>query len=300
MGKPNILDGIPELVATVEGGSFSAAAKILDSSVANLSRKVGALESRLGQQLLQRTARGCIPTEAGQAFYKQCRGLMDGIEEAHDEVRLGRSQLRGNIKISLAGHFAETTLPPLLAEFALAYPGIHLFINVTARNVDLVSEGVDISVRLGPLADSNLIAKRLITFPLRTLIAPSLLTSVSGCKHPGELPPALCLSLLGRRWSYRKGKSVHHLQPMGRVGSDSGLALVAAARSGLGIIQVPSYYGNGEVKRGKLIPMFGDWQSEDEFEFFLVFPPTRYIPERVRTLANFLQSRLGFTDQPDS
>ena len=300
MGEPNILDGIPELVATVQGGSFSAAAKILDSSVANLSRKVGALESRLGQQLLQRTARGCIPTEAGQAFYKQCRGLMDGIEEAHDEVRLGRSQLRGNIKISLAGHFAETTLPPLLAEFALAYPGIHLFINVTARNVDLVSEGVDISVRLGPLADSNLIAKRLITFPLRTLIAPSLLTSVSGCKHPGELPPALCLSLLGRRWSYRKGKSVHHLQPMGRVGSDSGLALVAAARSGLGIIQVPSYYGNGEVKRGKLIPMFGDWQSEDEFEFFLVFPPTRYIPERVRTLANFLQNRLGFTDQPDS
>lgn len=292
MGKPNILDGIPELVATIEGGSFSAAAKLLDSSVANLSRKVGALERSLGQQLLQRTARGCLPTEAGQAFYKQCRTLLDGIEEAQDEVRLGRSQLKGHIRISLAGHFAETTLPSLLAEFALEHPDIQLFINVTARNVDLVSEGVDISVRLGPLADSNLIAKRLINFPLRTLIAPTLLPAVAECKHPGELPPELCLSLLGRRWSYRKGQLIHHLQPAGRIGSDNGLALVAAARSGLGIVQVPSYYGHAEVLRGDLVPLFDDWQSEDEFEFYLVFPPTRYIPERVRALATFLQQRL--------
>lgn len=292
MGKPNLLDGIPELVATVEGGSFSAAAKILDSSVANLSRKVGALERRLDQQLLQRTARGCVPTEAGQAFYKHCRVLMDGLEEAHDEVRLGRSQLKGSIKISLAGHFAESTLPPLLAEFAALNPGIQLFINVTARNVDLVSEGVDLSVRLGPLADSNLIAKRLITFPLRTLVAPSLLPAIAGFKHPGQLPPALCLSLLGRRWSYRKGDQVHHVQPVGRIGSDNGIALVAAACQGLGIIQVPSYYGNPEVLNGALLPVFEDWHCDDEFQFFLVFPPTRYIPERVRALADFLQNNL--------
>lgn len=292
MVKPNILDGIPELVATVEGGSFSAAAKLMDSSVANLSRKVGALERRLDQQLLQRTARGCIPTEAGQAFYKQCRVLMDGLEEAHDGARPGRSELKGSIKISLAGHFAESTLPPLLAEFAELNPNIHLFINVTARNVDLVSEGVDISVRLGPLADSNLIARRLITFPLRTLVAPSLLPAIADCKHPGELPSALCLSLLGRRWSYRKGRQVQHLQPSGRVGSDSGLALVAAARKGLGIIQVPSYYGNEDVLKGDLLAIFDDWQADDEFEFYLVFPPTRYIPERVRALADYLQSAL--------
>ncbi|MFK3971425.1 LysR family transcriptional regulator [Pseudomonas sp. NPDC087358] len=293
MGKPGIIDAIPEFVATVETGSFSAAAKLMDSSVANLSRKVGALERRLDQQLLQRTARGCVPTEAGQTFYKQCRVLMDGLEEAHDEVRLGRSELKGSIKISLAGHFAESTLPPLLSEFAEQNPGIHLLINVTARNVDLVSEGVDLSVRLGPLADSNLIARRLISFPLRTLVAPSLLPTIAECKHPGELPPELCLSLLGRRWSYRKGRQVQHLQPAGRIGSDSGLALVAAARMGLGVIQVPSYYGSPEVLSGDLVPIFEEWNSDDEFVFFLVFPPTRYIPQRVRALADFLQNRLG-------
>lgn len=292
MGKLNILDGIPEFVATVEGTSFSAAAKLMDSSVANLSRKVGALERRLDQQLLQRTARGCVPTEAGQAFYKHCRVLMDGLEEAHDEVRLGRSGLKGGIKISLAGHFAETMLPPLLAEFTQQNPGINLFVNVTARNVDMVSEGVDVSVRLGPLADSNMIARRLITFALRTLIAPSLLPAVADCKRPDELPTQLCLPLLGRRWSYRKGRQIQHLQPAGRFGSDSGLALVAAACKGLGIIQVPSYYGVPEVHNGELIPMFDDWRSDDEFAFFLVFPPTRYIPERVRALADFLQNRL--------
>lgn len=293
MGKPSIIEAVPEFVATVESGSFSAAAKLMDSSVANLSRKVGALERRLDQQLLQRTARGCVPTEAGQTFYKQCRVLIDGLEEAHDEVRLGRSELKGGIKISLAGHFAESTLPPLLSEFAEQNPGIHLFINVTARNVDLVSEGVDLSVRLGPLADSNLIARRLITFPLRTLVAPSLLPKIAAFTQPEELPPHLCLSLLGRRWSYRKGRQVQHLQPAGRIGSDSGLALVAAARMGLGVIQVPSYYGSPDVLNGDLVPIFEEWKCDDEFVFYLVFPPTRYIPQRVRALADFLQNRLG-------
>jgi DNA-binding transcriptional LysR family regulator len=128
---------------------------------------------------------------------------------------------------------------------------------------------------------------------LRTLVAPSLLPAIADCKHPGDLPPAMCLSLLGRRWSYRKGRQVQHLQPAGRVGSDSGLALVAAARKGLGIIQVPSYYGNEDVLQGNLLPIFDDWQADDEFEFYLVFPPTRYIPERVRALADYLLASLN-------
>ncbi|MGI4841462.1 MAG: LysR family transcriptional regulator [Janthinobacterium lividum] len=293
MAKLNLLDGIPEFVATAESGSFSAAAKMLDTSVANISRKVGALERRLEQQLLQRTARGCVLNEAGQHFYKQCRALLDGLEEAHDEVRLGRSELKGSIRISLAGHFAETTLLPLLAEFAEAYPAINLFINVIARNVDLVSEGIDLSVRLGPLADSNLIARRLNAFPIKTLAAPALLARIGRPSRPDALAPSDCLSLLARPWSFRKDGEQFELQPTGRLGSDNGLALVAAARRGLGIIQVPSYYGQQEVERGDLIPLFEDWHVGDQFEFFLVFPPTRYIPERVRALATFLQARIG-------
>lgn len=293
MGKLNLLDGIPEFVATAESGSFSAAARILDSSVANLSRKVGALEKRLEQQLLQRTARGCQLNEAGQLFYKQCRALLDGLEEAHDEVRLGRSDLKGSIRISLAGHFAETTLLPLLAEFAELYPGIRLFVNVIARNVDLVSEGIDLSVRLGPLVDSNLIARPLLTFAVKTLIAPTLLEHIGPVAHPEMLDPAQCLSLLTRTWHFRKAGQTVELQPTGRFGSDNGLALVAAARRGLGLIQVPSYYGQPEVRRGELVPLFEDWHSGTSFEFFLVFPPTRYIPERVRLLADFLRERVG-------
>ncbi|MDE1164431.1 MAG: LysR substrate-binding domain-containing protein [Pseudomonas sp.] len=293
MAKLNLLDGIPEFVATAQTGSFSAAAKLLDTSVANTSRKVGALERRLEQQLLQRTARGCVLNEAGQQFYKQCRALLDGLEEAHDEVRLGRSELKGSIKVSLAGHFAETTLLPLLAEFAEAFPRIQLFINVIARNVDLVSEGVDLSIRLGPLVDSNLIAKRLITFPGRTLIAPRLLERLGPLNDPRALQPEQCLSLLGRAWHFKKGALSHHLLPGGRLGSDNGLALVAAASRGLGIIQVPSYYGTPELERGDLVTLFPQWDSGDEFAFYLVFPPTRYIPARVRALADFLTQRLA-------
>ncbi|WP_277963397.1 LysR family transcriptional regulator [Pseudomonas sp. RIT-To-2] len=293
MAKLTLLDGIPEFVATAESGSFSAAAKLLATSVAHVSRKVGTLERRLEQLLLQRTARGCVLNEAGQQFYKQCRTLLDGMEEAHDEARLGRAEIKGNIKISLAGHFAETTVLPLLADFTDRHPNIQLFVNVIARNVDLVGEGVDLSIRLGPLADSTLIARHLITFPGRTLIAPELKAQASALVSPLDLDPSLCLPLVGRPWHFKRRDAAHVLQPRGRLGSDNGLALVAAACRGLGAIQVPSYYGVEEIRRGELVPLFEDWHSGEAFEFFLVFPPTRYIPERVRALAAFLQERLS-------
>lgn len=292
MGKLDLLDGIPEFVATVEGGSFSAAARLTETSVANISRKVNSLERRLEQQLLKRNARGCTLNEGGQRFYKQCRALLDGLEEAHDEARLGRTELKGPIKISLAGHFAEVRLLPLLADFAAEYPRIDLFINVIARNVDLVGEAVDLSVRLGPLADSGLIARSFTRFQVRTLVAPGLLEAMGDLKQPADLDPVHCLSLMGRAWSFRRGDELHGLRPAGRVGSDNGLALVAAATRGLGVIQVPSYYGEAQVEQGLLQPLFEDWQSGEAFEFFLVFPPTRYIPERVRVLADFLQKRV--------
>lgn len=292
MAKLTLLDGIPEFVATAESGSFSAAAKLLATSVAHVSRKVGALERRLEQLLLQRTARGCVLNEAGQQFYKQCRALLDGLEEAHDEARLGRAEIKGSIKISLAGHFAETRLLPLLAQFTEQHPHIRLFVNVIPRNVDLVSEGIDLSIRLGPLADSNLIARHLITFAGRTLIAPALLAQLGPLASPQALDPDHCLPLVGRPWHFRKGATTHLLQPRGRLGSDNGLALVAAATRGLGAIQVPSYYGNEALGSGELVELFQDWHSGDAFEFFLVFPPTRYIPERVRALAAFLNDSL--------
>lgn len=293
MVKPEALEGIVEFVASVECGSLSAAAEATATSVANVSRKVSALEARLEQQLLMRSARGCTPTDAGYTLYKSCRTLLDGMEESFDEMRPCRPSLRGEIKISLAGHFAEKQILPLLAQFCSAHPGISLSIGMIARNVDMVAENVDMCVRVGPLADSSLIARKLIDFPLRTLASPGLIERIGPVGEPRQLDPDQCLPFMGRDWNFTKERRRHRVEPAGRILSNSGVALIAAAVQDLGVIQVPSYYGNEALARGELEVILEDWQSADRFEFYLVFPPARYVPQRVRSLADFLRDRLA-------
>lgn len=293
MVKLDALEGIVEFVATANAGSFSAAADATSTSVANISRKVAALEKRLSQQLLLRTARGCTLTEAGQNFYQTCRGLLDGLEESFDALQPGVTELQGSIKISLAGHFSEQYILPLLAAFSEQHPGVSVNVNVTARNVDLVAENVDMCVRVGPLLDSALIARKLIDIPLRTLISPVLSEKLGKITSPDDLPESKCLPLLGRRWYYQKDGVSKTIEPRGRFASDNGMALVAAAARGLGAIQVPSYYGQQALDSGELITILEDWHPRESFEFYLVFPSAKYLPQRVRALADFLKAQLS-------
>lgn len=288
-----MLDGIVEFVAAADCGSFSAAAEATSTSVANISRKVAALEKRLAQQLLLRTARGCTLTESGQIFYRSCRGLLDGLEESLDAMQSGISKLQGSIKISLAGHFSEHYILPLLAEFGEQHPGVSVNVNVTARNVDLVGENVDMCVRVGPLLDSALIARKLIDIPLRTLISPALRDALGQIATPDDLPDEKCLPLLGRRWYYQKDGISKTVNPRGRFASDNGIALVAAAQRSLGAIQVPSYYGQQALDSGQLVTILEDWHPTESFEFYLVFPSAKYLPKRVRALAEFLKNHLS-------
>jgi len=291
--KLDMLDGIIEFVATADSGSFSAAAEATSTSVANVSRKVAALEKRLAQQLLLRTARGCTLTESGQIFYRSCRGLLDGLEESFDVLQPGISELQGSIKISLAGHFAEQYILPLIADFSEQHPGVSVNVNVTARNVDLVAENVDICIRVGPLLDSALISRKLIDIPLRTLISPALRDSLGEIATPDDLPAEKCLPLLARRWYYQKDGISKSVDPRGKFSSDNGIALVAAAQRGLGAIQVPSYYGQKALDSGELVMILEDWYPTECFEFYLVFPSAKYLPQRVRALADYLKNRLS-------
>lgn len=131
MEKLANLRGIIEFVAATEAGSFSAAARQLGVSVAHVSRRVAALERDLGVQLLKRSTRSSALTEQGRAFHRSCRDILGALEEARDAARSAR-QLRGRIRMSMGGHYAETVLAPLLGEFVALHPGISLELEIAA------------------------------------------------------------------------------------------------------------------------------------------------------------------------
>ena len=298
MDKIAPVEGLIEFVAAAESGSFSAAARTLGVSVAHVSRKVAELERVLGVQLIQRTSRHRALTDAGRSYHASCRAALDALEEAREALRNSQNGLRGSVRISVGGHFAEDYLTPLLLRFGQAHPALGLEIEVSSRNADLVEDGFDLAVRAGPLSPSSLVARRLVAFPLVTLAAPDLLAGSADLTHPGALDPALCLSLGHRRWTFRRGAETHAFAPEGRVHSNSGSTLIRAAVAGMGLVQVPGYYGRQELRQGLLRPVFEAWTPPEPFEFHIVYPAQRRLPQRVRRLIDFLVQEIRPGDDP--
>lgn len=283
------LRGLIEFVATVQAGSFSAASRTLGVSVAHVSRTVRDLENHVGVQLIHRTTRESTLTEVGREYFEQCRSFLEGLDETRERIQSGQSAIRGPIRISMGGYFAETRIGPLLTQFALDHPLVELDIDLNNHNVSLPTGGADLAIRAGPLETSGLIARRLTGFPFVTLASPRLLESVGVPSHPDALDPAMCLSLGNRQWSFRRGKEAVLVQPRGRFRANAGNLLILAAVAGSGIVQVPAYYGQNELLKGSLTPILEAWtQDAEQFEFLIVYPPQRHLPMRMRALIDFL------------
>ena len=284
----NQLDSLVEFVSVVERGSFSAAARQLSVSVSHVSRQIADLEGRLKTQLFRRTTRRMVLTDAGRRLFDNCQPLVQELLRAQESVLAAQDTVSGDIRISLAGKFAEEQLVPLLMRFAKLHPDVRLDIDMSARNVDLLGEGFQLAVRMGPLqSSSTLVATRLISIPMVLLAAPALLATLAPMMAPSDLPPALCLGLAGRPWEFVKGSERVLVEPCGRIASNSGAAVLRAACDGLGIINVPAYYA--PQAPGDLQRLFPDWVCADESVFHLVFPAGRHLPQRVRRLIDFLQ-----------
>lgn len=216
-------------------------------------------------------------------------GGLDTLAEARERLRSGQATIAGTIRISMGGAFAETRVAPVLSRFAADHPAIRIDAEMNSRNVGLADEGFDLAIRAGPLPPSTLIARRLTDFSMVTLAAPSLLDRAGVPRDPADLDPVLCLPLGDRPWSFRKAGAVRNVQPQGRYRSNSGALVVDAASVGMGFAQVPAYYGVAELARGSVVRVLDDWIDEKQkFEFYVVYPPQRRLPTRVRALIDFM------------
>ncbi|WP_232787385.1 LysR family transcriptional regulator [Spongiibacter nanhainus] len=281
-------EAVEAFVQVVDVGSFSAAAEVLGVSKSHVSRRVSELENRLGTQLLNRTTRRLALTETGRAYYQRCRGVLVQMEEAEQAVIDLQDTPRGTLRVTVAGAFGERYVAPAATHFMQQHHHLDVHLDFTNRNVDLVEEGYDLAIRSGVLKDSSLIARRIAGRPLKICGSRDYLArygvpdSIPALKHHscliGSLPT----------WRFRDSAGHHtDVKLEGRWRSNNGHALLEAAKRGLGLVQLPSFYVREDVQAGRLQSVMEAFQPADT-AIWAVYPSNRHLSPKVRLFVEHL------------
>ena len=239
------LESMGILLAVVDAGSLSAAARQLGMPLANVSRKVAALESHLGTRLLHRTTRQLSLTEAGGAYVAACRRILDEIGEAERTATGEYTTPKGELTITAPVVFGRLHIVPVVAAFLAQYPEIEIKLVLTDRVMHLMDEQVDVAVRIGELPDSSFVATRVGTVRRVVCASPAYLARHGTPATPGDLAAHACVSfevLESRRaWDFGTGRSRQSVPVHSRLAVNTVDAAIAAATVDAGLIRVLSY-----------------------------------------------------------
>ncbi|MBY6032565.1 LysR family transcriptional regulator [Marinobacter daepoensis] len=285
-------EGVNELVAVVETGSFTRAARRLGVSTAQVSRQVSALESRLATKLLYRTTRRVSVTEAGQVYYQQCRQILDALEEAERSMTDRQGVPRGRLRLTAPVTYGETTIAPLVNDFVSQFPELEVEMRLTNQKLDLVADGYDLAIRLGKLEDSSMIARRLASRSLYVCASPAYLSAYGTPHALSELDHHNCLLGNLDYWRFQDNGKPRNIRVKGSLRCDSGRVLMDAALKGIGIVQLPDYYVQPALDSGDLIPLLAHYREDDD-GIWAVYPHNRHLSPKVRLLLDFFSASLG-------
>ena len=276
-------------VAVVEGGTFSAAARVLGLPVSTVSRQVSRLEEHLGVRLLNRTTRRVTPTAPGQSYFERCRRIVAESREAEEEVRQLHGEPRGLLRISAPpGGLRATLVEDLITAFMARYPEIEVELLAESRYVDLVAEGFDLALRGGIMRDSALIARRLIRMRTGLVASPDYLARRGRPRRVADLArhDLLVQRAPGRqpRWPLSPRGSI---AVRGRLMTNDMAVSRAAALAGLGIAYVPLMLVDLELESGVLEPVLPNAVGRETDGLHLVYPQGRLLAAKVRAFIDF-------------
>lgn len=289
MKKEVNLSDIKTFVVLAEQGSFTKAAEKLMCTRSHISKQLTQLERSLNVSLLTRTTRTQRLTPQGEAFYERCKSSLNGISNAIDRVLESAESLSGNIKINcVGGHLAEDIISSLVSDFMLEHPEISIELDFSSRRVDLISGEFDFVFRMGELADSALIARKLTDIKIGTYASPQYLCNYGKPENPKALIDHRCITGSVKNWAFINGKTNKKLEVTvnGNLTCKNGRIMVSSAVAGNGIIRVPALYCEPECKKGLLIPLFEQWHVES-VPFYLVYAQDKHKPMRLRAFKDY-------------
>ncbi|MFJ4375452.1 LysR family transcriptional regulator [Pseudomonas japonica] len=279
----------------MESGSFTAAADKLGLSKQFVSRRLMALEERLGVRLLNRSTRRLDPTPLGQSYYESALRLLSEVEQVEQGIAGQTSEPRGTVRVSAPLSFAVAHLGCLLPEFLQRYPQVSVEVDLSDRSVDLLGEGYDLALRIGVLEDSTLIARRLAAIERVYCASPDYLARKGTPSRPDELASHDCLPYgHGRQvqWRFVEQGKARVVTVCGRMRANNGELLRDAAIKGMGITYLPTFIVADALAAGQLVPVLETFAPEP-LQLSAVYPQHRQSARPVQALIEFMRERLS-------
>lgn len=290
------LDAMQLFVRVAELGSFAGAAQQLGVARSVVTRQIAGLEAHLGVKLMARSTRRLTLTSAGTAYLEKCRVILNLVEAAEIGVAEERQTPRGNIRISLPLSFGLKRLAPLLLDFSQRYPEVALDMDYSDRRVNLIEEGIDLSIRVTRRLDAGDVARRIGTSRMRVLASPDYLSRHGQPAHPAELAHHVCLGYTNAgaatTWQFVVDGQLENFPIRSRINANNGDVLTEAAAQGLGIACQPDFIAGSFIAADRVVEILVDYPGP-ELGIYAMLPSNRHIPHRVRVLMDFLAARLA-------
>jgi len=294
-------------VETVDAKGFSAAARRLNLATSSVTRALDGLEASLGAVLLNRSTRLITVTESGAAYYQHARRILDAVEEA-DALIADRGEVPvGQLRVSLPVAFGRRCIAPYLGGWLATYPQLEVEVTLTDDIVDLISERIDLSVRLGsPASYDNVVARELGRFHRRVVASPAYLDSQGSPADPVGLVNHRCLRFsYGTRdqvWTFRQGDSETKVPVSGHFRSNNAEVLRDIALAGGGIGLLPDWLVDDDIDNGRLTVLFDAWSvnpDQTSSAISALYLPTQRGSRRIAAFLEFLAALPGPTRRRD-
>lgn len=279
--------------AVVTTGAFTAAAHALGVSQPFVSQTIQRLESRLGARLMHRTTRGHSLTPEGARFLEIARRVLDTIESAEAAWQVRDAQVEGLLRVSVPIAFGLDRITPLVPDFLARFPALSLEMRLTDDTENLIEEQIDVAIRMGRLADSGLMHRRLCGLQRIVVAAPGLVARYGLPKRPADLAGFPCLAWDGgrdhlNRWRFLEDGKEIVLRAEGRFRSNQGMSLFQMCLAGMGAMRVAEHLARPALQDGRLVELLPDHTARDDTAIHAVFLPDRHMVPRIRCFIDFM------------
>lgn len=284
------LNAVRMFVAVAQTGSLTAAAQRLDIPLPTISRRIKELESELNVQLVQRTTKGTVLTDAGARLLEHAAVGIEALQDAEHAVVSDQTALKGRLRLSLPQTFEPWW--KLIYDFQNRYPDIEVFIYSTERRMDLYEDGIDVALRVGDIRHENLVARKMMSFRNILVASPALLARLGQPGSPSDLsryPCAVWATRVDARARWQFGDQ--QIEPRSVLAANDYQMLTQRALMGDVVTELPPFLALPAIAEGKLVPLLQE-HLLPEWPVHLLYPQSRYRSNLVRTYLDYCQSNI--------
>jgi DNA-binding transcriptional LysR family regulator len=293
-------DEIAAFLAVASQGSFVAAGKLLQRHPTVISKRLAAMEKRLGVRLMERSTRHVRITDVGAKLEQRLRSALTLISEAEQQAISGVAQVQGVLRLALPAAMGRLWLAPLLPEFLSAHPAVSIIADYSEHVVDIIEQGYDVALRIGELEDSRLIANKLCDHRRILCAAPGYVERFGRPLTPGDLTQHNCLRFSGLasfpEWRLHRAGRQENVTTKGTLTSNDSETLLNAALAGIGILGAGEWLMSRQLASGDLVRVLPDWRLDSTGGVYLVRPSSKFPAATVLAFKAWIESK--FIDAP--